>query len=144
MRCVIGGEIPNNAGSLSTIKVTAPAGSILNAPHPCAVTARHVIGQMLPDVVLGCLGQAIPNRVPAEGTSCLWNPVLLSGHGLTETQAVPDDQPFAMNTFHAGGNSGQFVVVVPERELVVVRLGLTLNESLADMNALLADVLAAL
>ena len=48
------------------------------------------------------------------------------------------------NTFHAGGNSGQFVVVIPEKELVVVRLGLTLNESRADMNALLADVLAAL
>ena len=48
------------------------------------------------------------------------------------------------NTFHAGGNSGQFVVVMPDKELVVVRLGLTLNESRADMNALLADVLAAL
>ena len=48
------------------------------------------------------------------------------------------------NTFHAGGNSGQFVVVMPERELVVVRLGLTLNESRADMDALLADVLTAL
>jgi CubicO group peptidase (beta-lactamase class C family) len=48
------------------------------------------------------------------------------------------------NTFHAGGNSGQFVVVMPERELVVVRLGLTLNESRADMDVLLADVLAAL
>ena len=48
------------------------------------------------------------------------------------------------NTFHAGGNSGQFVVVIPEKELVVVRLGLTLNESRADMDALLADVLAAL
>ena len=48
------------------------------------------------------------------------------------------------NTFHAGGNSGQFVVVIPERELVIVRLGLTLNESRADMNALLTDVLAAL
>ena len=48
------------------------------------------------------------------------------------------------STFHAGGNSGQFVVVIPERELVVVRLGLTLNESRADMDALLADVLKAL
>ena len=48
------------------------------------------------------------------------------------------------STFHAGGNSGQFVVVIPERELVIVRLGLTLNESRADMDALLADVLATL
>ena len=45
------------------------------------------------------------------------------------------------STFHAGGNSGQFVAVLPERELVVVRLGLTLNESRADMDALLADLL---
>jgi hypothetical protein len=35
-------------------------------------------------------------------------------------------------------------VVIPERELVVVRVGLTLNESRADMNALLADVLQGL
>jgi len=34
------------------------------------------------------------------------------------------------------------VAVLPERELVVVRLGLTLNESRADMDALLADLLA--
>ena len=48
------------------------------------------------------------------------------------------------STFHAGGNSGQCVAVLPERELVGVRLGLTLNESRADMDALLADVLTAL
>jgi CubicO group peptidase (beta-lactamase class C family) len=46
------------------------------------------------------------------------------------------------NTFHAGGNSGQFVVVIPEEELVVVRLGLTLDESQANMNGLLADLLS--
>jgi CubicO group peptidase (beta-lactamase class C family) len=59
----------------------------------------------------------------------------------TEKRAFPSAPE---NTFHAGGNSGQFVVVIPEREVVVVRLGLTLNESRADMDALLADVLAAL
>jgi CubicO group peptidase (beta-lactamase class C family) len=37
------------------------------------------------------------------------------------------------NTFHSGGNSGQFVVVIPEAELVVVRLGLTLEESKSAM-----------
>ncbi len=44
------------------------------------------------------------------------------------------------NTFHAGGNSGQFVVVIPERELVVVRLGLTLDESRAALGPILADL----
>ena len=71
--CVVARAIPNNAGSLAPLTVSAPEGSILNAPPPAPVCARHVIGQMLPDVVFGCLRQAIPDRVPAEGTSCLWN-----------------------------------------------------------------------
>ncbi len=71
--CVVASRIPNNAGSLSPLTVSAPPGSILNAPKPAPVCIRHVIGQMLPDVVFGCLRQIIPQRVPAEGTSCLWN-----------------------------------------------------------------------
>jgi N-methylhydantoinase B len=61
---------------------------------------------MLPDVILGCLNQVIPDRVPAEGTSCLWNPVLLGGHGLTEYD-YGNAQPFAMNTFHSGGTGAR-------------------------------------
>jgi N-methylhydantoinase B len=71
--CIVASRIPNNAGSLAPLTVSAPKGSILNAQKPAAVCTRHVIGQMLPDVVFGCLTQAIPDRVPAEGTSCLWN-----------------------------------------------------------------------
>jgi N-methylhydantoinase B len=71
--CIVAARIPNNAGSLAPLTVSAPEGTILNAQKPAAVCIRHVIGQMLPDVVFGCLAQAIPERVPAEGTSCLWN-----------------------------------------------------------------------
>ena len=71
--CIVASKIPNNAGSLSPLTVSAPPGTILNAAKPAAVCIRHVIGQMLPDVVFGCLAQAMPDRVPAEGTSCLWN-----------------------------------------------------------------------
>jgi N-methylhydantoinase B len=71
--CIVASRIPNNAGSLGPLIVSAPEGSILNARKPAAVCIRHIIGQMLPDVVFGCLAQAIPERVPAEGTSCLWN-----------------------------------------------------------------------
>ncbi len=71
--CVVASAIPNNAGSLGPLTVSAPEGCILNAPKPAPVAIRHVTGQMLPDVVFGCLRQIIPDRVPAEGTSCLWN-----------------------------------------------------------------------
>jgi N-methylhydantoinase B len=57
---------------------------------------------MLPDVVYGCLDQALPDTVPAEGTSSLWNLSLLAGHGLTgmEGSAV---RAFNVTTFHSGG-----------------------------------------
>src|SRR5918912_890232 len=71
--CVVAARIPNNAGSLKPLTVSAPEGCILNAQKPAPVAIRHIIGQMLPDVVFGCLRQAVPDRVPAEGTSCLWN-----------------------------------------------------------------------
>lgn len=73
LACIVAANVPNNAGSLAPLSVSAPAGSILNAQKPAAVCIRHIIGQMLPDVVFGCLAQAMPDRVPAEGTSCLWN-----------------------------------------------------------------------
>ncbi len=76
VNCIIAPEVPNNAGTLAAVKVRAPEDSILNAQRPAPVSSRHIIGQMLPDVVFGCLAQAIPDRIPAEGTSCLWNLIL--------------------------------------------------------------------
>lgn len=71
--CAIAPDVPNNAGSLKPFRVSGPKGSIVNAVKPAPVASRHVIGQMLPDVVFGALRQAAPERTPAEGTSCLWN-----------------------------------------------------------------------
>ena len=34
---------------------------------------RHTIGQLLPDVVLGCLHQVVPDAIPAEGASCMYD-----------------------------------------------------------------------
>ena len=69
VKCLVAPAIPNNAGSLAPITVSAPEGSILNAPRPCAVAIRHVIGHVLPDVVFGCLHQALAGGAPAEGAS---------------------------------------------------------------------------
>ena len=73
LRCIIGPDIPNNAGSLSAFRVTAPTDCILNAQAPAPVAMRHTIGQMTPDLVYGCLSQAAPDRVPAEGASCMYD-----------------------------------------------------------------------
>ncbi|WP_420447177.1 hydantoinase B/oxoprolinase family protein [Candidatus Palauibacter sp.] len=107
VRCIVGSEVPNNAGSLAAIEVSAPPGSLLNAPPPAAVSARHAIGQMLPDVVLGCLEQALePGAVPAEGASCLWNPVIMAGPGLTGSHRS-GGEAFVVNPFHAGGTGAR-------------------------------------
>ncbi len=94
--------VPNNTGTLDAIVITAPENCIANAPHPAAVYGRSVIGHMLPDVVYGCLDQAIPGTVPAEGTSSLWNLSLLAGHGLTGTEGSAT-RAFAVTSFHSGG-----------------------------------------
>lgn len=104
VRCVIGNDIPNNAGSLSVVRVRAPEGSILNAPRPAAVSARHAIGQMLPDVVLGCLAEPLDQQVPAEGAACLFGPVFLGGRGV-----IPGSQSdaFVVNAFYTGGTGAR-------------------------------------
>lgn len=73
LRCIIGPDIPNNAGSLAPFRVTAPKGCILNAQAPAPVAMRHTLGQMTPDLVYGCLSQALPDLVPAEGASCMYD-----------------------------------------------------------------------
>jgi len=99
--CVVASQIPNNAGSLAPLTVSAPVGCILNAPKPAPVCSRHIIGQMLPDVVFGCLRQIIPDRVPAEGTSCLWN---LNVRG--ETQAGSGGNYGFMMAVTSNGGTG--------------------------------------
>ena len=107
IRCVVGSAIPNNTGSLSPITVSAPEGCILNAPRPAAVTVRHVIGQMLPDVVLGALEEAVAGVAPAEGSSSLWNPMLSGGHGMVGDHDYGDATAFSVTIFHSGGTGAR-------------------------------------
>ncbi len=112
VRCLVGADVPNNAGSLAPIRITAPEGCILNALHPAAVTARHVIGQLLPDVVFGALRQARPDLVPAEGASSLWNLQLVGGEGLPgasaeDNAALRNGPRFNAISFSTGGTGAR-------------------------------------
>jgi N-methylhydantoinase B len=82
IRCMVGAGILNNAGSLAPITVHAPEGCILNAPRPHAVSARQVVGQMLPDLLFGCLHQVVAGGAPAEGAASLWSVPLFGGPGI--------------------------------------------------------------
>ncbi|MQW88147.1 hydantoinase B/oxoprolinase family protein [Sinorhizobium saheli] len=72
LKCVVAPDIPNNAASLAVFSVSSPT-NILNAEHPAPVSVRHVIGHIVPDLVLGALAQALPGKILAEGAAALWN-----------------------------------------------------------------------
>ena len=111
VNCIVGPNIPCNAGSLAPITVSAPEGSILNAQRPMPVSARHVVGQMLPDVVFGCLAQIVPKRVPAEGAGAMWNPMIRGGVTAVDP-AVAASAPklsrdYDVILFNTGGTGGR-------------------------------------
>ena len=99
-------EIPNNWASLAPFHMEIPEGCILNAPRPYPVSVRHVVGQLLPDLMMGCLHQAVPARVTAEGSSALWNPPLRGGSpGLRPGARETVD--FEIITFNSGGTGAR-------------------------------------
>ncbi|ASJ70754.1 hydantoinase B/oxoprolinase family protein [Granulosicoccus antarcticus] len=80
IRALLTPQVPNNQASLLAIRVSAPPGLIVSAERPAPVSARHVIGQALPDLMFGCLEQALPGHVLAESAGALWT-LSLSGAG---------------------------------------------------------------
>jgi N-methylhydantoinase B len=109
IKCVVAPEVPNNWASLAPFRMKIPEGCILNAPRPYPVSVRHVIGHLLPDLMMGCLHQAVPERVTAEGASALWNPPLrgggsVSGQGSGNRPVIAD---FEIITFNSGGTGAR-------------------------------------
>ncbi len=109
IKVVVAPEVPNNWASLQPFRITIPEGAILNAPRPYPVSVRHVIGHLLPDLMMGCLHQAVPERVAAEGSSALWNPPLrggssVSGQARGNRPVLPD---FEIITFNSGGTGAR-------------------------------------
>ena len=67
VRCVLKGDIPNNAGVFRAISVKAPEASIVNPKLPAACAARALTGYRVVDAMFGALAQIVPDRVPAAG-----------------------------------------------------------------------------
>jgi len=97
LKCLIAPEVPNNAGSLGCFEVRAEPGSIVHPLRPAPVTARHVVGQMLPDLMFGCLEQALQGQVPGESAGSIWV-LAMAGAGPDEDGAGAKD----FNTMSVG------------------------------------------
>jgi N-methylhydantoinase B len=77
VRCVTDPDIPPNHGCYEPVTVTAPAGSLLNPDPPAAVVGGNVeTSQRVTDVVFAALGEATPDRVPAQGQGTMNNLVI--------------------------------------------------------------------
>ena len=109
IKVVVAPDVPNNWASLDPFKMDIPGDCILNAPHPYPVSARNATGQLLPDLMMGCLHQIVPERVAAEGSSTLWNTPMRGGSAVSGQaeagQAVLPD--FEIITFHSGGTGAR-------------------------------------
>lgn len=101
LKCAIAPQVPNNAGSLEPFVITAPEGCILAAKRPAPVSTRHVLGHLVPDVVLGALHQAMPGVVPAEGASSLWN-IQISTRASDPESGLPNSEILMFNSGGTG------------------------------------------
>ena len=103
LKAVIAAHVPNNAGSLDCFGLVTEPGSCVDPRPPSPVTARHVIGQMLPDAVFGCLSQALPDKVPAESAGSIWVLAMASAHGRAPAEELRGTSRFNVMNVGLGG-----------------------------------------
>ncbi|MXY94815.1 MAG: hydantoinase B/oxoprolinase family protein [Caldilineaceae bacterium SB0670_bin_27] len=74
VRCLVGEDVPVNAGCFAPVQVDAPAGCLVNARPPAAVAGGNVeTSQRITDAVFGALAQALPDRIAAAGQGTMNN-----------------------------------------------------------------------
>ncbi len=77
VRCITDPDIPPNHGCYEPVTITAPEGSLLNPTPPAAVVGGNVeTSQRVTDVVFAALGDAAPDRVPAQGQGTMNNVII--------------------------------------------------------------------
>ncbi|MBI2223159.1 MAG: hydantoinase B/oxoprolinase family protein [Acidobacteria bacterium] len=78
-RCLVREDVLYNEGIGRAIRVIAPEGTLVNARRPAAMAGGNVeASQRITDVLLGALGQALPELMPAASQGTM-NNVTLGG-----------------------------------------------------------------
>jgi N-methylhydantoinase B len=74
LRCLVGPDIPANAGAYRPVRVSAPEGSIVRARSPAAVAAGNVeTSQRIVDVMFSALRAPLPDLIPAQSQGTMNN-----------------------------------------------------------------------
>ena len=98
-RCLVGEQVPINAGCFAPVRVIAPAGSLVHALPPSPIAAGNVeTSQRIVDVLLRALAQALPERIPAASQGTMNN--------LTIGGQRPDGTAFVYYETIGGGMGG--------------------------------------
>lgn len=98
IKAAIAPEVPHNAGSFRPLHVTAPEGSILNCVEPAPVGSRHLIGHLLPGLIIAALAPAMSDRTMASGADATW---------LSIWRGTGPRGPFGMTVFQSGGTGAR-------------------------------------
>jgi N-methylhydantoinase B len=74
LRCLVGPDIPANAGAYRPVRVSAPEGSIVRARPPAAVAAGNVeTSQRIVEVLFSALRAPLPELIPAQSQGTMNN-----------------------------------------------------------------------
>ncbi|MFG1345561.1 hydantoinase B/oxoprolinase family protein [Xanthobacter autotrophicus DSM 431] len=93
-------EVPINAGIFRPVTIKVPEDTFLNAKYPRAVSGSSAeVSLRVVDAVFGCLGQAVPERVPASSFGSVAN-FTISGYDPEQRK------PYIMFRFSGGGYGG--------------------------------------
>ncbi len=100
-RCLLDEQVPATSGLMRSIRVIAPAGTIVNALPPAAVAGGNVeTSQRIVDTLLRALARAVPGRIPAASQGTMNN---LSFGGRDPRRG---GTPFAYYETIGGGTGG--------------------------------------
>lgn len=65
-------NVPHNEGSFRPVRVSAPAGSILNALDPAPVASRQAVGHFVPSAIFSALANTLPDQLMAPSADPIW------------------------------------------------------------------------
>lgn len=96
LRLLLPEGTPTNAGVVADVELETTPGSLVDARYPAAVAAGNVeTSQRLVDVILGALGQLVPERIPAASAGTMSNLSFGAAEGASRS--------FTHYETHAGG-----------------------------------------